>query len=277
VAVHRVSDVQQTLAGIAYDRRGRSGGLPVLLLHAGIADRRMWDPQWHALTASRDSIRLDLRGFGASTNRPLNGAVDHVADVNDTLEQLAITRCHMVGSSFGAGVATEVALTRPELVRSLLLCPPGGSLLAELTPDLQHFFDAERAALARNDIDAAVDANVTSWVVGTGRTEADVEPAVVAAIRRMQRNAFQVTASWGDVAEAELEPPALDRLADLTQPVLVLIGGHDLDTTQDAAQRICAAAPDVQRVDWPDVAHLPSMEKPHQFLELLLDWTEAND
>src|SRR5262249_30877641 len=178
---------------------------------------------------------------------------------------------------FGAGVATEVALTRPDLVQSLLLCPPGGSLLAELTPDLQDFIDTERAALARNDIDAAVDANVATWVIGRGRTGSDVEPAVVAAVRRMQRNAFEVAASWEDVSEVELEPPALDRLGDLAQPVLVLVGGHDLDTTHDAAQRICAAAPQVRRVDWPDVAHLPSMEKPRQFLELLLGWIDSNE
>jgi 3-oxoadipate enol-lactonase len=272
-----MSHTQRTVAGIAYDRRGPSGALPVLLLHAGIADRRMWDPQWDGLTADRDSIRLDLRGFGASTSRPPSNTVDHVADVLDTLEQLAVTRCHLVGSSFGAGVATEVALTRPDLVRSMLLCPPGGSLLAELTPDLQHFLDAERAALARNDIDAAVDANVASWVVGPGRTESDVEPAVVAAVRRMQRDAFEITLPWDDVAEAELAPPALDRLTDLTQPVLIVVGGHDLDTTHDAVQRIRAAAPRVRRVDWPDVAHLPSMEKPQPFLDLLLYWADAND
>jgi 3-oxoadipate enol-lactonase len=272
-----MSHTQQTSAGIAYDRSGPSDTLAVLLLHAGIADRRMWDAQWDGVSAGRDSIRLDLRGFGASTSQPANGAVDHPADVIDTLDQLAVARCHVVGSSFGAGVATEVALIRPDLVQSLLLCPPGGSLLAELTPDLQRFFDAERAALARNDIDAAVDANVATWVIGTGRTESDVEPAVVAAVRHMQRNAFQIDASWGDVGEVELEPPALDRLADLAQPVLVLVGSHDLDTIQDAAQRICAAAPHSRRVDWPDVAHVPSMERPHQFLELLVGWMHDND
>jgi pimeloyl-ACP methyl ester carboxylesterase len=268
---------QETPGGIAYDRNGPSGRLPVLLLHAGIVDRHMWDAQWAGVSAARDSIRLDLRGFGASTSRPANGAVDYPADVVDTLEQLGVGRCHIVGSSFGAGVAAEVALTRPHLVQSVLLSPPGGSLLAELTPDLQRFFDAERAALARNDIDAAVDANVATWVIGAGRAESDVDPAVVAAVRRMQRTAFEIAASWGDVDEVELEPPALERLADLAQPVLVLVGGHDLDTTHDAAQRIGAAAPHVRSVDWPDVAHLPSMERPQQFLELLLDWIDQNE
>lgn len=236
----------------------------------------MWDPQWEPLASLRESIRLDLRGFGESTSKP-TGSLDHVADIIDTLDHLDITRCHLVGASFGAGVATEVALARPDLVRSLLMCPPGGSLLAELTSDLKNFFDAEKAALASGDIDAAVDANVASWVVGPGRSASGLDPAVVAAVRQMQRNVFQVAASWGDVGAVELEPPALDRLADLDLPVLVLVGGHDLDTTRDAADRVCAGAPRVRRVDWADVAHMPSMEKPLPFFDLLLDWTDAHE
>lgn len=262
-----------TPSGIAYDRSGpQDSGLPVVFIHAGIADRRMWDPIWSDLAQDRPVVRVDLRGFGESTTRP-DGALDHVADILSTLEHLEVTRCHLVGASFGAGVATEVALTRPDLARSLLLCPPGGSLLAELTPALRTFFDAEKAALAGGDLDAAVEANVTTWVAGPGRDVAEVEPSVVSAVRSMQRNTFEIADSWGEVEETELAPPALERLGDLDLPVLVLVGGHDLDTTHDAARRVCAGAPRAQRVDWQDVAHLPSMERPAAFATLVRDWT----
>lgn len=55
----------------------------------------------------------------------------------DTLSEIGVDRCHLVGASFGAGVAVEVALTRPAAVASLLLAAPAGSLLAEITPDLR--------------------------------------------------------------------------------------------------------------------------------------------
>jgi pimeloyl-ACP methyl ester carboxylesterase len=271
-----MSSTVHTPTGIAYDRMGSSQRPPVVLIHAGIADRRMWDPQWDSLTLTHDAIRLDLRGFGASTGRPA-GPLDHVADVVDTLTHLGVTRCHLVGASLGAGVATEVALVRPDLAQSLLLCPPGGSLLATLTPDLKDFFDAERSALARDDVDAAVDVNVTTWLVGPGRTPADLDPRVLAAVREMQANAFRVAASWGEVDETELQPPALDRLGELAMSVLVLLGGHDLEAVQDSAERVCAGTPHVRRVDWADVAHLPSMEKPQEFLSLLLDWLDRLD
>ncbi|HSO64594.1 MAG TPA: GNAT family N-acetyltransferase [Ornithinibacter sp.] len=265
-----------TPSGIVAERGGPVGAPPVVLLHAGVADRRMWEPQWAGLTAVRDAVRLDLRGFGESARRPA-GALDHVADVLEVLDVAGVGSCHLVGSSFGAGVAVEVALTRPDLVRSLVLAPPGGSLFTAATPDLLAFAAAEHEALAVGDLDAAVEANIATWVVGPTRDAADVAPAVVAAVRAMQRRAFEVTEGWDDLEEVELDPPAVDRLADLHRPVLLVVGGHDLDATRLAAARLEAVAPHVRRVDVPDAAHLPSMESPDGFLDLVLAWVAEHD
>ncbi|MEI5583813.1 MULTISPECIES: alpha/beta fold hydrolase [unclassified Agromyces] len=262
-----------TPGGIAFDRAASSGA-PVVLLHAGIADRRMWDAQWPELTAARAAVRLDLRGFGDSATEP-QGEWSHADDVIQTLRHLGIARCHLVGASFGSGVAVEVALTAPELVESLLLCPPGGSLLATMTPDLRRFFDAENDALSRGDLDAAVEANVDAWVVGPRRSASEVDPGIITAVRTMQRRAFDLAESWRAIAATELDPLALDRLGDLAVRTLVIVGGHDLDTTQDAASRVVAGIPGARRIDWPDAAHLPSLEKPQTFLDLLLEWTAA--
>jgi 3-oxoadipate enol-lactonase len=263
-----------TASGIAYDREGPRGELPIVLVHAGVADRGMWDPIWPELTAERDVIRLDLRGFGDSTARP-TAPVSHPRDALGALSEIGVDRCHMVGASFGAGVAVEIALTRPLAVASLLLAAPGGSLLAEVTPDLRAFFDAESAALESGDIDAAVEANLSWWVDGTRRCADQVDPAVRERVRRMQRRAFEVTADWADVEEHELDPPALDRLGEIEVPVLVLVGGLDLDTVHDAAARVVAGIAGARRVDWPDSGHLPSLEDPAAFAGLLREWVKT--
>ena len=171
-----------TSDGIAFDREGPRGELPVVLIHAGVADRRMWDPIWPAFTRERDVVRVDLRGFGDSAARPA-GPVSPAGDVLGALAETGVGRCHLVGASFGAGVAVEVALTRPPAVASLLLAAPGGSLFAEVTPDLQAFFDAERTALGRGDLDAAVEANLSCWVEGPRRSAGRVDPAVLPVIQ----------------------------------------------------------------------------------------------
>ncbi len=257
--------------GIAYERAGPRGHLPVVLLHAGIADRRMWEPQWSGLTARHDALRLDLRGFGESIERP-SGGLSPVDDVMDMLAALGIGRCHLVGASFGAGVAVEVALTRPEQVDSLLLSAPGGSLIAEATADLRTFFDAERSALARDDLDGAVEANLAWWVDGPYRDVGAVDPTMRELVGEMQRQAFVLTADWSDVEEKELDPPALERLAEIQAPTLVLVGALDLDAIVDTARRVTEAIPDARRIVWPDTAHLPSMERPDDFLMLLSNW-----
>ena len=241
----------------------------------------MWDSRWEPLTEVRDAVRLDLRGFGESDQPPPSGVLDPVADVLDTLDQLGIGSCHLVASSFGAGVAVDVALTRPAVVRSLLLAPPGGSLLTERTASFATFAAAENAAVARGDLDAAVEANLDAWVAGEGRDLDVVEPVVTASVRMMQRRAFDVDAAWTalelDLDEAELEPAAVERLADVAQPVLLVVGGHDLDTVRRAADALEAGLSQVRRVDRPEAAHLPSMEEPEVFLRLLLEWVSEQD
>jgi 3-oxoadipate enol-lactonase len=267
--------VPVTSSGIAYDYSTPHGGVPVLFLHAGVADRRMWDPQWDALAATWDIARLDLRGFGSSECAP-EGPVSEVADVIATMEETGWSRVHLVGASLGAGIAVEVALTAPERVASLCLCPPGGNLLATRTNDLVAFAQEENAALEAGDLDAAVEANVRAWVLGPGRAENDVDPGVVSAVRQMQRRAFEIDAILGDVERIEMAPPALERLEEIAAPTLILLGGHDLETTKDAAVHLSVGILQAQLIEWPDTAHLPSLEQPDRFTDLLRGWLTAH-
>lgn len=255
------------------DRAGPTGDLPVVLLHAGVADRRMWQPQWEALTARRDVVRVDLRGFGETTARP-DGPLAPWRDVLATLDGLGIPRAHLVGASYGAGVAVEVALADPGRAASLLLAAPGGALIPEATDTLRAFGRAENAALDAGDLDAAVEANLATWVDGPGQPADRVDSAVRALVAEMQRRAFELTLDWDDVEEDELEPAALDRLGELDAPTLVLSGALDVDAIDLAATTVLAGVTGARQVVWPDVAHLPSLERPDAFRALLEEWLD---
>ncbi len=255
-------------APLAHDRAGPRGGLPLLLLHAGVGDQRMWEPVWGSLIAAHDVVRVDLRGYGESSSRP-DGLLDPVADVTLTLRRLGVARCHVVGASYGAGVAVELVLSAPDRVASLVLSAPGGALIAEATDQLRAFFAAERSALAAGDLDAAVEANLVTWVDGPGRGPLEVDHGVREAVRAMQRRSFELTADWGDVQEVELDPPALERLPEVRVPTTVLLGDLDLDAIGDAGRRVVQEVTGERLVEWPDVAHLPSMERPDDFVSLV--------
>ncbi len=259
------------MSALAFDRAGPTGDLPVVLLHAGVADRRMWDPQWGALQARRDVVRPDLRGFGDSAARS-EGPLSPHRDVLDLLDRLGIARAHLVGASYGAGVAVDVALTAPDRVASLLLVTPGGSLIPEMTDDLRTFAAAENAALEAGDLDAAVEANLATWVDGPGQPVDRVDPGVRALVGEMQRRAFELQGLLDDLDEDELDPPALERLGEVGVPTLLLGGALDLEAIDRAAVAVLAGVHGARQVVWPDVAHLPTLEQPDAFLALLLDW-----
>ncbi len=256
---------------LAHDRSGPTTGVPVVLIHAGVADRRMWDGLVPLLADEHDVVRVDLRGFGESTTRPSDGW-SNTADLLTTLDALGIARAHLVGASMGAGVAVEVALEHPGMVASLLLQAPGGSLIPRMTDDLRAFAVAENDALEAGDLDAAAQANVDHWLVGPGRS-ADAVPADVRAlVHAMQKRAFALTGDWDEIEEAEPDPEPLDRLHELDVPTLVLTGGHDLTAVGEAAAAVLAGVRGARHEHWDDVAHLPALERPADVARLTKGW-----
>lgn len=258
---------------LSYERSRPTGQTPIMLVHAGVCDRRMWDPVWPALTAEHEVLRVDLRGYGESTERP-DGPWSPRADVLGVLDQLGVARAHLVGCSFGAGVCAELALERPGLAASLVLAAPGGALLTERTDELAAAWELEEAAIEAGDIEAAVDANVVAWVDGPHRGPDAVAPAVRDAVREMQARNFELTLDWPDEvweAEDELDPEASGRLGEISAPTIVVAGGLDIDSVGLAARAVAAGVPGARLVVWRDVAHLPSMERPEDFAALVLE------
>src|SRR4026207_91375 len=94
-------------------------GEPLVLVHAGVAARRMWDPQWPAFAAAHRVVRYDLRGYGESL--PPSGPWAQPADLLGLRDGLGIARAHVVGTSVGAGIAVGAALAQPQAVASLVL------------------------------------------------------------------------------------------------------------------------------------------------------------
>lgn len=250
---------------LAYDRAGQ--GETIVLIHAGVADRRMWDLHWDALTQNHDVVRVDLRGFGESVAHVPEGWTAY-DDVAKTLAALGIHRAHLVGCSFGAGVAVELALADPGLAASLLLVSPGGVLFTERMPELTAYIEAENAALETGDLVAGAEVNVRWWVDSPRREPSEVAPAVRDAVRTMQLRVFEIGEDWEDL-EGQLKPEAPERYAEITAPTCVLVGGLDLDVVLRTADEIVAGVAGAQRVDWPDTAHLLPMERPAEFTDLL--------
>ena len=259
----------RTASGIAFDDQG--SGPPLALVHAGVADRRMWTDLALALETSHRVIRHDARGVGETM--PPTGPWSHHTDLLAVLDHLLVERAHLVGASMGAGIAVEAALSRPGAVASLVLVAPGGALLGDAPASFRPVWAAEVEALDRGDLDAAVELNLRAWVDGPNRSGDEVDPEIRAFVGRMQREAFELP-QWDpeEAPEHELSPPASNRFAELACPVLVVVGDADDPAIGEVAERIASEAPSGHLVIVPGAGHMLTLEKPDRFLRLVRDF-----
>lgn len=248
-------------------------GSPVVLLHAGVCDRRMWDPQWDAVAAAHHAVRYDLRGFGRSPLPPAPWS--HARDLVELLDRLGIDRAALVAASFSGRVALEVAQVRPELVEALVLI--GATLPGhDWSREVRAFMAEEDEAVRRGDLDGAVEANLRMWVDGPGRAPGTVDPRVRERVRQMQRRAFELELAAGEAAhEQPLVADVGRRLGEVVAPTLVVVGEHDAADVHAIAERLTRQLPDARRVVVPGAAHLPSMERPAEVNDLVLGFLAA--
>jgi pimeloyl-ACP methyl ester carboxylesterase len=246
-------------------------GDALLILHAGIADMRMWDAQIPDLSAKYRTIRYDIRGFGRSPI-PADTFANH-EDPAALLDHLQVDSAHVVGASYGGLIALDFTLAHPERVRSLVLVAPSISG-QEHGPEIHAFWKAEEEALERDDLDAAVEVNLRTWVDGPQRGRDQVDPAVRAKVAAMQRLAFEIEEPE-EYEEIALDPPAIRRLGELRTPLLIIVGDLDLPAKLELSSYLAAEIPHARLEILPACAHLPNMEKPDQFNRLLLDFISA--
>jgi pimeloyl-ACP methyl ester carboxylesterase len=132
---------------IAYHEHG--AGEAVVLLHPGFVANGMQPLLGQAALSAYRLIAPHRRGYGCSDPaEPPVSMADLAADVVGLLDGLEIERAHLVGHSLGGCVALEVARTRPERVRRLVLLePPLGFALSQ--PTLAVLLSTAGEAMAR--------------------------------------------------------------------------------------------------------------------------------
>lgn len=257
-------------AEIYYEVAG--SGDPLLLIHAGVADSRMWDAQMEAFAPHYRTIRFDMRGFGRT--RLSGGSFSYHEDVAAVLDHLGHEQAHVVAISFGGRVALDFALAYPQRVRTLVLGAPSVSG-AEDSPRVQQFVEEEEAALEADDLDAAVELNLRLWVDGPERQPQEVDAEVRRLVGEMQRNAF-VVPGQDDVTLKPQPQPAIGRLHEVTAPVLLVSGALDLEEKRALAEDVAFALPRGRHLSLP-AAHMMSLEQPAAFNEAVLGFLRAQE
>ena len=253
-------------AQLHYDVKGT--GHPLLLVHAGVADSRMWEAQVDAFSKEYQVIRFDLRGFGRS-NMP-SGIFSNTEDTRALLDFLGIEKTYLLGISFGGLIALDFTLAHPGYVEALVLGAPSVSG-TNPSERIRQFWDEEDAALEKDDLEGATELNLKLWVDGPHRESNQVSAEVRELVREMQLALFKKEIP-DNVNEMDLEPPAIERLDEIQIPVQVMVGDLDLEEKLELVDRLTEEIPDCKKVLIPGVAHMLNMEKPDVFNRSVLDF-----
>jgi 3-oxoadipate enol-lactonase len=231
-------------------------GPAVVLLHQGVVDSRVWEPQLAPLAERFTLLRYDRRGFGLSPrfDRPYSP----VDDLFAVLDAAGMERAALVGASQGGKIALDAALERPERVTALVLvCPAlGGHPIDVGTPEQEARWEAGEQA---QDAAALAEIDFEIWApLG----DQDGLHAM-----------FVDNAHLNLVDDPAVPParPANEWLGEIALPALVITGDRDVPAMTEIGdileREIAGARREVLPGD-----HFPNLRSPDAFNRLVSDF-----
>jgi pimeloyl-ACP methyl ester carboxylesterase len=256
-------------AKLFYEEAGKDASL--VLIHAGIADRRMWDDQFPLFSRNFRVLRYDMRGFGQT--EPGDEAFADWEDLVRLLQALEIDAAVVVGVSMGARVAVELALMRPELVRALVLVAPGLFDDEPRSAEITAGWRAIEEALEAGEKERAIDLEVHMWVDGPHRDPGAVDPTIRQRVYEMNARVWELEEQVS--GREKFIPPAVTRLADVRAPALVIAGDADQPDILRIAERLEREIANAHKVTLANAAHMLNMEQPERFNELVIGFAQA--
>jgi pimeloyl-ACP methyl ester carboxylesterase len=250
---------------IRYEEAG--DGPAVLLMHAGVADRRMWRSQLKALAPVCRVIAWDARGFGQSADGP--GSFSYAEDIRAFLDGLGIERVVLVGCSMFGTPAVRFALDAPDRVRGLALV---GAWVHGFEPQGPED-ELDRQAMeaeASGDWERQIALEARLWLAGPRRPLGAVAQDLQDLFRAMgedHRKAHDPGAEDVDGARSDI-----GRLGEIGCPTLVVVGDEEVAGVVELAEHLTRTIPRAELHTLRGTAHLPPLEIPDAFNRLLADW-----
>ena len=243
-------------------------GHPIVFLHAGVCDRRMWHAVAPRYAARGRTIAYDRRGYGLTRADPEDHA--QVADLLAVLDALTDGEpAILVGASAGGRVALDMALLHPARVRALVLVAP--NIAGAPAPSMTRRCKRRWTSCARQ----------SRWRYGTRQPLQGAPAAGRRARRRGPRDGRNTDlvpgherhraarVPWRTGAGAR---PAYPRLADVAAPTLVAWGDLDFPHVQERSRHAARTIPGAEAREFVGAGHLPSLEDPAGFAALLDDF-----
>jgi pimeloyl-ACP methyl ester carboxylesterase len=244
-------------------------GPTVLLLHAGVCDRRSWEVVAPEVSKQAKVVSYDRRGFGDTA--PGTSSFTHLDDLCALLDRLQIAKAWLVGSSAGGKLALDAAISLPKRVAGLVLLAPAVSGAPSpdresIDPELLRINAQIEQADERGDLDEVNRLEIQLWLdepreragraTGAPR-ELAIEMNRIALANAVSENSDQMVNAWS-------------RLTEVGVPTTVACGAFDANHILLRSEELCTRIPIAKYLVLDGMAHLPYLEDPLAVAELII-------
>ncbi|MEM7129615.1 MAG: alpha/beta hydrolase [Chloroflexota bacterium] len=246
-------------------------GEPVIFLHGGFVDSRMWDEQFDLFASRYRVIRYDQRRYGQSegSSRPY---ARH-QDLYELMRHLQIKNAHLVGHSGGGALALDFALVYPQMVSTLVLYASGVEGY-----DWSHMTESYEAPvnihLEKGELKQAAEVMLRTWIDGPNRRPEDVNFQVRKRVQSLIIDLFKRSDDWQP--ERPLDPPTIERLHEINVPTPVLVGAEDGIDLLKISDLLVSQIAGSQKIVMPSVAHMMNMEVADVFNQAVMKFIEGH-
>lgn len=256
------------IGGLHIAFRTDGHGPPVLLLHGFFGDHRVWRPQ-RELADAYTVVAWDTPGCGGSSMPPPGFRMDDYADTLAAfIGALDLDRPHVVGNSFGATLALDLAIRHPAVPGRLVAADGYAGWSGSFPPDVV----ARRLSQSLPDLELPPEEVVAKWMPGfvTDAAPASVTEELGAIIADFDPAGMRVMIQA--LAEADLRAS----LPMISAPTLLMWGEQDVRSPLTVADDLHARIPKSRLVVIPGAGHLSQMEAPDRFNAELRRFLTAN-
>ena len=244
-------------------------GSPVVLIHGGQMDCRMWDDQFAALAENFRVIRYDVRGYGGSFQPDV--LYSDADDLAGLLDYLKVKRAHIVGLSLGGRIAIDLAVAHPTRVSSLLLAGAG---LSGYEPPNAMETDLRMWNIIKAARDEGPDTATELWLKDPFMAPAMEQARLAPRLRKVARENAHC---WlqNPVLQRSAKPAAASRLGDIKVPTLLVIGDRDVPQIKATGETLEKGISGSKKVVIEGAGHMVNMEKPDKFNDVVLTFLRA--
>lgn len=261
--------VQVKDSRIYYEISGK--GKPLILLHGGFMDHRMWFHQADVLSGRRMVITCDMRGSGLTVNG--DSAYLMSEGIRVLADSLHLRQFDLVGHSMGAIIALDMAIKYPERVRKLVLYSPGSRQWSPVLKGdtILQKSDAQmrEAYFVKKDTAMVAELFIRTWFDGPFRRPTESLKPERAYALRIATDRARAGFKFDPVLDSF---PVGPHLKDLRMPTLLVTGDLEMDRINAIADSFRTHMPQIQRAVIPGASHMANMERYIDFNSVLAEF-----